>query len=192
MYVQAVGSQKYELEELVNSVSKQMEEVKNGILKENEQTKQLVVTQISKKADYQMIDHIKEQVNKKVDYDYFTTISNKLKGEMNQLMQTNFNEFQLSKSQRDERSEERLIRAELQSERANQELTTLKDRMERMQEMKKRETEDSADYIKGMIQTSRNDFEKDVNHILDQIEVLKKDLTSKCQINELLETKAKI
>jgi len=77
-----------------------------------------VVTQISKKADYQMIDHIKEQVNKKVDYDYFTTISNKLKGEMNQLMQNNFNEFQLSKSQREERSEERLIRTELQSERA--------------------------------------------------------------------------
>jgi len=46
-----------------------------------------------------------------------------------------------------------------------------------MQEMKKREAEESADYIKGMIQTSRNDFEKDVNHILDQIDSLKKDLS---------------
>lgn len=55
-----------------------------NLQRDNDQTKQLVVTQISKKADYQMIDHLKEQVSKKVDYDYFTTISNKLKGEMQQ------------------------------------------------------------------------------------------------------------
>lgn len=48
-----------------------MEDVRQSIQKENDQTKQLVVSQISKKADYQMLDHIKEQVNKKVDYDYF-------------------------------------------------------------------------------------------------------------------------
>lgn len=43
-----------------------------------------------------------------------------------------------------------------------------------------------------MINQSRLDFEKDINHILDSVEELKKDLTNKCAVTELLETKAKV
>ena len=64
--------------------------------------------------------------------------------------------------------------------------------MERLIDSRKRDAEDSQDNLKAMLKSSRVDFEKDVNHILDQIEDFRKDLQQKCHVNELLEAKAKL
>jgi hypothetical protein len=93
MYVSAVQNQKLDLEDQYKKVERDLDDFMRGQSRETEQLKQLVVSQISKKADYQAIDHLKEIVTKKVDYDYFQTMSTKLKTEISQQIHQQTQDF---------------------------------------------------------------------------------------------------
>lgn len=82
MYVMAVQNQKLEFEQRQKSLEKDMDEFILSIQRELEQLKSSFLQSINKKADYSLLEQMKDQLLKKVDHDYFQTVSNKIKADV--------------------------------------------------------------------------------------------------------------
>jgi hypothetical protein len=81
MYVMAVSNQKMEFEQRQKSLEKDLDDFISGIQKEMESMKTTMLQSLNKKADYSLLDTIKEQMHKKIDHEYFQTVSNKIKAD---------------------------------------------------------------------------------------------------------------
>lgn len=84
------------------------------------------------------------------------------------------------------------MKAEVNSERAIQDLHSIKDRLDRLQDGRKKDIEETADFIKTVLNQTKADFEKDVSRLIHECEVQRRDLAEKCAVTELLELKAKV
>ncbi len=58
-----------------------MDEFVGGIQKEIEGFKTSLLQSLNKKADYTLLDTLKDSIHKKVDHEYFQTVANKLKAD---------------------------------------------------------------------------------------------------------------
>jgi len=81
MYVMAVQNQKLEFEQRQKGVEKDLDEFIGGIQREMEGLKTSFLQSLNKKADYTLLDTLKDSLLKKVDHEYFQTVSNKLKAD---------------------------------------------------------------------------------------------------------------
>ena len=82
---------------------------------------------LNKKADYTLLETMKESLIKKVDHEYFQTVSNKLKADCQALMTQYQNEMSYNRKHKDEKQEERVGKAEMNSERALDEIFFIRD-----------------------------------------------------------------
>ena len=64
---------------------------------------------------------------KKVDHDYFQTVSNKIKTDVQTMMTSFQNEISYNRKHKDEKVDERLGKAEMNAERALDELFFIRD-----------------------------------------------------------------
>ena len=75
------NNQKLELEQRHKSLEKDIDEFISSISKELEAMKSTMIGSLNKKADYHLLESIKDQMHKKVDVDYMTSVTNKIKAE---------------------------------------------------------------------------------------------------------------
>ena len=71
MYVMAVANQKNEFEMRQKSLEKDIDEFIGGIQREMESLKTSILQSLNKKADYSLLENMKETLLKKVDHEYF-------------------------------------------------------------------------------------------------------------------------
>lgn len=88
MYVLAVQNQKLEFEQRQKTLEKDLDEFIGGIQRELEQMKSSMIQSLNKKADYSLLEQVKDQVQKKVDYDYLQQVSTKIKADSAQSLNT--------------------------------------------------------------------------------------------------------
>lgn len=109
-----------------------------------------------------MVDQLRETTLKKVDHDYLQIASNKIKAECQALMATYQTEQAVIRKQRDEKFDERLQKAETTSERAVDELYYMKDQFKQMQDDRKKDVEETAEFIKQIISAGKQEWQREV------------------------------
>ena len=120
--------------------------------REMEQVKGNIVSSLSKKADFALLERLRESNNKKVDFDQFQSQLNKVKQEFETLIESNA----MPQNKRPaEQHEEKLAKAVTNSERALDELYYFRETMKSMQEERKKDIEDTADFINQLLNNSK-------------------------------------
>ena len=71
MYVLAVQNQKIEQEQRQKQLERELDEFIQGLQREMEGLKTSFLQSLNKKADYSLLESMKESVIKKVDHEYF-------------------------------------------------------------------------------------------------------------------------
>lgn len=80
----------------------------------------------------------------------------------------------------------------MNGERALDEIFFLRDQLKQVQDERKKDVEETADFIKQIINNGKSEQQKELQNTLSDMERLRRDMTDKCNINELLELKSKI
>lgn len=78
------------------------------VRREVEGLKQSTLMAMSKKADFTLVEGLREQLQKKVDHDYLVTTASKIKSECQTLISTYQTEFNLLRKQKDDSLFDRL------------------------------------------------------------------------------------
>lgn len=87
---------------------------------------------LNKKADYSLLDSMKETLHKKVDHEYFQQVISKVKSECQTLVNQNQNEISYNRKHKDEKVDEKLAKAEMNGERALDELFFIRDQFKQL------------------------------------------------------------
>lgn len=98
---------------------------------------------MGKKADFALLERLRESSNKKVDFEQFQSQLGKLKQELETLVE----QTQLTNPHKSLDQDEKLAKAVANSERALDELYYFRETMKTMQEERKKDVEDTADFI---------------------------------------------
>lgn len=71
MYVMAVSNQKQEFDMKQKQLDKDLDDLITTMHRELDQLKTSMLQSLNKKADFTLLDQVKENLHKKVDNDYF-------------------------------------------------------------------------------------------------------------------------
>ena len=97
LYIRAVQGQRTDFEERQGRMEREFDQLVDTIQKELESLKATTLQSLSKKADYSLVEHLREATLKKVDHDYLQVASNKIKSECQALISTFISDFTVSR-----------------------------------------------------------------------------------------------
>ena len=75
------------------------------------------------------------------------------------------------------------------AERALDEVYYFREQMKSMQDERKRDVEETADFINQLINSSKTDQQRELNRVLNELEIIRREIGDKAPTVELLETK---
>ena len=192
MYVMAVQNQKIEFEQRQKENEKDLDEFINGIQKELESMKTTMIQSLNKKADYSLLESVKDSLSKKVDHEYFQTVSNKIKADCQVQLSTIQNEVSYTNKSKTEKSDDKINKIEMNAERALDEIFFVRDQLKHLQEERKRDVEETADFIKQIINNGKVDQQKELTKMQSEVDRCRTEMAAKCSMSELLELKSKV
>lgn len=96
-------------------------------------------------------------MTKKADNDYIQNLIHKLKSETVAQTTSLQTELTVARKNKEDKVEERLGKAEMHSERCLDEVFFLRDQLKTLQEERKRDVEETADFIKQIINTGKSE-----------------------------------
>ena len=137
-----------EHEQKFTANEKDMDEFVETMQSELAQLKTSVLQSLNKKADFSMLDRLNELVAKKVDNEHLQSSQRTLKSEISQDMDLLRSEINMDRASREQRILERLEKCELGGERLQDEVTQTKELHRVMKDERKRDIEETADFIK--------------------------------------------
>ena len=78
----------------------------------------------------------------------------------------------------------------MNAERSLDELFFVRDQVKQMQEERKRDVEETADFIKQIINQGKQDTAKELQRMSGEMDKMRRDVVDKCTLKELLEVKS--
>lgn len=100
-----------------------------------------------------MLDRLNEQVSKKADQEYIRTSLAQTKTELLQQIDIAKNELNLERNQRESKVLDQIEKVDMNGEKALDEIYTFKEQLRLLQEERKRDIEETADFIKQLMDT---------------------------------------
>ena len=91
--------------------------------------KSTMIGSINKKADYHLLDQIKDQLHKKVDVDYMNSVVGKVKAESQTQISQMQSDFNYQRKGRDDKVDEKVTKAEMNADRALDEIFFIRDQL---------------------------------------------------------------
>lgn len=86
--------------------------------------------------------------------------------------------------------DDRLTKAVQNTERAMDELFYFRETMKQLQEERKKDVEDTADFINQLLNNSKAEQQREHRRVLGELEVLRREIADKAPTLELIETKS--
>jgi hypothetical protein len=80
----------------------------------------------------------------------------------------------------------------MNAERALDEIFFVRDQMKHLQDERKKDVEETADFIKSIINNGKLEQQKELSKVSGDIDHIRKIMADKCSVNELIEAKSKI
>jgi hypothetical protein len=88
VYIRAVQSQRLDFENRQGTLEKDFDGLVDTIRRELESLKQTTMVSLSKKADFSLVDTLRESLQRKVDTETLATTASKIKAECTNVMAT--------------------------------------------------------------------------------------------------------
>ena len=159
--------------------------------REMEDVKQQVVSSLNKKADFSLLERLRETALKKVDLDYMQSQLIKVKQDISTQIELAINEQKYQRraqesTQFEERSNKALDKAQL----AFEEINLFKQQLKQLQDERKKDVEETAEFINQLITNSKGEQMQESQRMMKEIEHLRRDVAEKVPTVELLETKS--
>ena len=154
--------------------------------------KSTMIGSINKKADYHLLDQIKDQLHKKVDVDYMNSVVGKVKAESQTQISQIQSDFNYQRKGRDDKVDEKVTKAEMNADRALDEIFFIRDQLKQIQEDRKKDVEETADFIKQIINQGKQEQQKDLQMTISDFERLRREMADKCNVTELFDFKQKM
>lgn len=136
-YDQKFGAGEKDMDEFVETVQSELASLKTSVLQS-----------LNKKADFSMLDRLNELVARKVDNEQLQQSQRNLKSELSQDLDMLRSEINMDRASREQRLLERVEKFELSSERMQDEIAQTKELHRTMKDERKRDIEETADFIK--------------------------------------------
>ena len=90
---------------------------------------------------------------------------------------------------KDQKHKERIDKIDIDNERALDEIYSFKEQMRLLQDERRRDIEETADFIKQLIDTQKADWSKDMGSLRLDVDNQKKDMIDRCSLKEMLAIK---
>ena len=117
-----------------------------------EDVKSQVVQSLGKKADYALIERLRESTLKKVDQDYMHQQLVKLKQDTATQIELSINELKYQRRASDFSTLEELAkRANADAQRAVDDVNVFKNNLKQLQDERKRDVEETAEFINQLV-----------------------------------------
>ena len=114
----------------------------------------------------------------------------KLKQDTATQIELSINEFKYQRRAQDFATIEDLTRkATADSHRACDEILLLKEQLRSAQEERRRDVEETAEFINQLVTQSKLDYQKETNHLYEEMEDLRRDVSMRVNSTELMDTK---
>lgn len=153
---------KTEQDQKITNTEKDIDEFVETMQSELTNMKNTMIQSLNKKADFSMLDRLNEMVAKKVDTELLRQSQAQHKQELMQQIDMVRGELSLERSSRDTKMNERIEKCELNGERALDEIFSYKEQLRQLQEERKRDIEETADFIKQVMETNKQEFNRDL------------------------------
>lgn len=151
--------------------------------------KNTMIQSLNKKADFSMLDRLNELVAKKVDTELLRQSQAQNKQELLQQVDMVRGELSLERTSRDSKLAERLEKCELNGERSLDEMYGYKEQLRQLQEERKRDIEETADFIKQVMETNKQEFNRDLQAVRSDLDKARNDIVDRCSMQEVLSIK---
>ena len=92
----------------------------------------------------------------------------------------------MDRSAKDQKILERVDKVDINGERALDEIYSYKEQIRHLGEERKRDIEETADFIKQLIDNNKEEWLKETNGFSKEIDSLKKEMIDRCTLKELL------
>lgn len=131
---------------------------------------------LSKKADVNILESLRDSVLKKVDQDYMTVATNKIRAECQALLATYQSEMAVLRKSREEKIDERICRVETNAERAVDECRIFRDQFKVLQDDRKKDVEETAEFIKQIISAGKQEWQQSYGRLGGELDHLKNEI----------------
>lgn len=136
-----------------------------------------------------MLDRLNELVAKKVDTELLRQSQSQNKQELLQQIDMVRSELNLERQSRDAKLSERVEKCELNGDRSLDEIFSYKEQLRQLQEERKRDIEETADFIKQVMETNKQEFSRDLQGVRGDLEKARNDIVDRCSMQEVLNIK---
>jgi gas vesicle protein len=96
------------------------------------------------------------------------------------------NEILMDRSAKDQKILDRVDKVDINGERALDEIYSYKEQLRQLGEERKRDIEETADFIKQLIDQNKEEWQKETSTFSKEIDHLKKEMVDRCTLKELL------
>ena len=175
-----------ESETKIKAAEKDIDDFVETIQNELSNMKNSMIQSLNKKADFSMLDRLNEQVSKKVDSDLLKHTQQQLKTDLQHEIAICKGDLSHELHGKDTKFQERLEKTEINSDRALDEIYQYKEVIRSLQEERKRDIEETADFVKQLMDNFKDELQRDVYQFKDDIEKLKKDMFDRTTVQEML------
>lgn len=180
---------KIEADQKIKNADKDIDEFIETMQNEINALKNNLLTSLSKKADYSILDKLNESISKKVDAEILRSNVNQIKTEMMQNIELLKNDINIDRGTKESKIIERLDKNEISGERALDEIVQFKETIRHLQDERKRDIEETADFIKQLMDQQKCEITKDFDKANREIEGLKREIIEKSTLKEVLQIK---
>jgi hypothetical protein len=181
-----------EADQKLKNADRDIDEFVEQIQNEMAQLKNLMVSSLNKKADFSMLDRLNELVAKKVDNEHLRQGLQQQKQELHSTMELMRNEISLERSTQTQKGNEKIDKMEMNTDRALDEIYSFKEQLRLLSEERKRDIEETADFIKQLIDNQKAEQNRDLGLINRDVETLKKDMVDRCSLKEVISLKQQL
>ena len=123
-----------------------------------------------------MLDRLNETVAQKIDSEHLRQSQSTIKSELQKEMAILKDDMNLERASRDQRLLERIERAELADERLHDELNQFAEKIKALREERKRDVEETGEFVKEVIDQTRKEHGIDLKGMRDELERIRENL----------------
>lgn len=184
-----ITNQRIEQDQKIKNAEKDIDDFVETMQNEIGNLKNTMISSLNKKADFSMLDRLNDMVSKKVDHEQLRSTLSQQTQELRQQIDIARNDMSLERVSKDQKVQERLEKAELSGERALDEICAYKEQLRQLQDERKRDIEETADFIKQVIDNQKHDWNRDLSALKMDTEQMKKEMVDKCSLQEMVNIK---
>mmetsp|Transcript_24921 Transcript_24921/g.28611 ORF Transcript_24921/g.28611 Transcript_24921/m.28611 type:complete len:662 (+) Transcript_24921:102-2087(+) len=187
MYLSAVNTQKKDFDRRMQCIERDNSDILKTLQNEVESMRVSFIETLNRKPDACELEQLSEDIHRKLGLETVMNLINQAKSDLYISINEVKDEFIQSRKKFEDNVFERASRAELNSEKAAEELDRIKRNIETLESTRRSIEDDAVAYTKSMCDSSRKEMKNELNRVYEEIDNLRNDLSNQAKLSVLNE-----